>query len=384
MNTTLTNDQITAGAAVMAIPTAIMNLPPVYQEEPGDDYATGYATGHRDARHAAADLVLARADELKALAAPSPQIAEKVELLPLSAGLPSPDDHNRILVYTDGVDFAGQQYFDIKADDLWEPAPEDRNEIVEAATHWMPLPRPGHAIAASHRAAEACEHCNTERPLHLLNCPVAVKGMAEGKKKEAREPLRQLLIDLSNNTYFCGLHLSDDLKYAGYMRDAETAEQGIIELFEEIATPAPASAGQAAPAEQALRKLCAQLSKMQRRLRPTPGTGQNHSYLMHEDVEAYVEEARKSLAAQPAEVSAGQASQVAMTADELAALRRFYECAADGEGYDVPKPMMRRLSEIGVVQRISGAYYHTTEYGLAVLDSAESAAAPAEQKGGAA
>jgi len=83
-------------------------------------------------------------------------------------------------------------------------------------------------------------------------------------------------------------------------------------------------------------------------------------------------------AAQTAE-GAGQAGQVAMTADELAALRRFYECAADGEGYDVPKPMMRRLSEIGVVQRISGAYYHTTEYGLAVLESAERAAAPADQ-----
>jgi len=106
--TTLTNDQITAGAAVLCdhgqpigrnaaievadamqgvkptipaadvltIPTAIMNLPPVYQAEPGDDYATGYATGHRDARHAAADLVLARADELKALATPSPQVAD--------------------------------------------------------------------------------------------------------------------------------------------------------------------------------------------------------------------------------------------------------------------------------------------------------------------
>ncbi|WP_371763345.1 hypothetical protein [Massilia sp.] len=57
-----------------------------------------------------------------------------------------------------------------------------------------------------------------------------------------------------------------------------------------------------------------------------------------------------------------------LNADELAALRRFNETCEDGEGYDVPKPMMRRLSEIGVVQRLSGAYYHVTEFGMRVLE----------------
>lgn len=52
---------------------------------------------------------------------------------------------------------------------------------------------------------------------------------------------------------------------------------------------------------------------------------------------------------------------------EMAALRRFWECATDGEGYDVEKAMMQRLAEMGVVQRKSGAYYMTTEFGLYVL-----------------
>lgn len=86
-----------------------------------------------------------------------------------------------------------------------------------------------------------CEHCGARLPLHLLTCPVAVKGMAEGKKKEAPEPLRQLLIDLSNNTYFCGLHLDDDAKYAGYMREAETAEQAIIDYFQSLLATKPAA-----------------------------------------------------------------------------------------------------------------------------------------------
>lgn len=57
-----------------------------------------------------------------------------------------------------------------------------------------------------------------------------------------------------------------------------------------------------------------------------------------------------------------------LNADELAALHRFNECALDGQGYDVPKEMMARLAEIGVLRRKSGAYYEHTEFGLAVLD----------------
>jgi hypothetical protein len=53
--------------------------------------------------------------------------------------------------------------------------------------------------------------------------------------------------------------------------------------------------------------------------------------------------------------------------DEMAALRRFWECATDGEGYDVEKSMMQRLAEMGLVQRKSGAYYMATDFGLYIL-----------------
>jgi hypothetical protein len=56
-----------------------------------------------------------------------------------------------------------------------------------------------------------------------------------------------------------------------------------------------------------------------------------------------------------------------ITDDEMAALRRFWECATDGEGYDVDKSMMQRLAEMGLVQRKSGAYYMATDFGLYVL-----------------
>jgi len=70
---------------------------------------------------------------------------EAPALRPLSAGLPLPEDHDRVLVYTEGVDFNGDQYFDINTEDLWEPDPDMRTEVADAATHWMPLPRPGAA-----------------------------------------------------------------------------------------------------------------------------------------------------------------------------------------------------------------------------------------------
>jgi hypothetical protein len=51
---------------------------------------------------------------------------------------PSYDDNLRILVYTEGVDFNGEQVFDIKADVLIDKA----SEVAEAATHWRHLELP--------------------------------------------------------------------------------------------------------------------------------------------------------------------------------------------------------------------------------------------------
>lgn len=60
-------------------------------------------------------------------------------------GLPDPNEYDRVLVYTEGVDFAGQQFFDVDASQL-DPAgyehSDERPEECVMATHWKPLPYP--------------------------------------------------------------------------------------------------------------------------------------------------------------------------------------------------------------------------------------------------
>lgn len=58
----------------------------------------------------------------------------------------------------------------------------------------------------------------------------------------------------------------------------------------------------------------------------------------------------------------------AILPDEMAALERFHECVTDGEGYDVPKKMMRSIAEIGLVRRVTADIYEHTVFGLAVLN----------------
>lgn len=61
----------------------------------------------------------------------------------LTEGLPDPDRYPRVLIYTEGMDFNGEQFFDVKADTLDKNSSEsshDQPEICRAATHWMPRP----------------------------------------------------------------------------------------------------------------------------------------------------------------------------------------------------------------------------------------------------
>lgn len=55
-----------------------------------------------------------------------------------------------------------------------------------------------------------------------------------------------------------------------------------------------------------------------------------------------------------------------LTAEELEAFERFCETCEDDEGYDVPKPMMKRLAAIGVIRRCWGNWYETTDIGSAL------------------
>lgn len=69
-----------------------------------------------------------------------------------------------------------------------------------------------------------------------------------------------------------------------------------------------------------------------------------------------------------------QPEPVSSTPEELAAFLRFDETTGDDGSYDIEKPMMRRLAEIGLVYRKFASYYQTTEYGMSVLAAAKGGA----------
>jgi hypothetical protein len=51
---------------------------------------------------------------------------------------------------------------------------------------------------------------------------------------------------------------------------------------------------------------------------------------------------------------------LALTDEERTAALRFCETCEDGEGYDVPKPMMKRLAELCLVVHKGGGRYEST------------------------
>lgn len=59
-----------------------------------------------------------------------------------------------------------------------------------------------------------------------------------------------------------------------------------------------------------------------------------------------------------------------LAVDEREALERFNETCEDGEGYDVPKPMMRQLARKGAVYHTSRGIYGITTFGQFMLDRA--------------
>ena len=49
-----------------------------------------------------------------------------------------------------------------------------------------------------------------------------------------------------------------------------------------------------------------------------------------------------------------------LTDEEKRAAMRFCETCEDGEGYDVPKSMMKRLKQLGFVEHKGGGWYEGT------------------------
>lgn len=59
----------------------------------------------------------------------------------LTDRLPPYDDSLRVLIYTAEHDFNGEQFFDVRATDLYSrPDDDPRSEVCDFATHWSERP----------------------------------------------------------------------------------------------------------------------------------------------------------------------------------------------------------------------------------------------------
>lgn len=61
----------------------------------------------------------------------------------LTDRMPNPEEHDRVLIYTQNVDFSGEQFFDVQTETLNEciyKDPEDQPEVCRHATHWAARP----------------------------------------------------------------------------------------------------------------------------------------------------------------------------------------------------------------------------------------------------
>ncbi len=70
-------------------------------------------------------------------------------MIALTDRLPNPEENPRVIIYTQGHDFAGQQFFDVDALSLYKDSfehPDDQPEECHFATHWMARPFPEPAL----------------------------------------------------------------------------------------------------------------------------------------------------------------------------------------------------------------------------------------------
>ncbi|MGS1073058.1 hypothetical protein [Burkholderia glumae] len=106
-------------------------------------------------------------------AAVSPDTADRIcTLIPLSERHPIADDHPRVIVFTDGSDFNGAQFFDVSADTLNEcfyESPDEQPEVCRHATHWMPRPSLHNAAPAT--ADERALRAEVDRLNAIINTP---------------------------------------------------------------------------------------------------------------------------------------------------------------------------------------------------------------------
>lgn len=57
----------------------------------------------------------------------------------------------------------------------------------------------------------------------------------------------------------------------------------------------------------------------------------------------------------------------ALSPDDMKWLERIQDQFSDGQGYDAPANVMKRLAELGVIRRTSGSRYTLTAFGMHCL-----------------
>ena len=84
------------------------------------------------------DCLKARINELENAIAAHAKVCAGV-WVPVEERLPA-FDGGKVVIHTEGVDFAGEQYFHVDADALHD---EGASEVARAATHWLDVRMPG-------------------------------------------------------------------------------------------------------------------------------------------------------------------------------------------------------------------------------------------------
>ena len=134
----------------------------------------------------------------KEAALPGAQPAPGAPWVSLAERMPNPDKHDRVLIYTEGYDFGGEQVFDVKAEALNECRyidPDEQPETCKAASHWMPHPRNVIFDYAARYAQPA--------PSFAAAYQGAMEEVAIWKKRalEAEELNRKFIAEINGPTY---------------------------------------------------------------------------------------------------------------------------------------------------------------------------------------
>ena len=160
---TIANGMITPAHMAQAVADGTITLAYIMQPAPSvkdaiiDDLQSQFDS-EGVAEHGSGDALIRLSDAIAAVEDNFAQPAPGAPWVSLAERMPNPDKHDRVLIYTEGYDFGGEQVFDVKAEALNECRyidPDEQPETCKAASHWMPHPRNAIFDYAAHCAQPA-------------------------------------------------------------------------------------------------------------------------------------------------------------------------------------------------------------------------------------